>query len=41
VTFDKVYAEMISQIDGTLGELERMAENGSVLAEQESQAESV
>jgi CPA1 family monovalent cation:H+ antiporter len=41
VISDEVYAEMISQIDGALVELEQMAESGSVLAEKESQAESV
>jgi hypothetical protein len=41
VISDEVYAEMISQIDGALVELEQMAESGSDLAEPESQAKSV
>ena len=38
VISDEVYSEMISQIDGSLLELERIAENGPDLTEQEATA---
>ena len=38
VISDEVYSEMISQIDGSLVELERIAENGPDLTEQEAPA---
>ncbi len=38
VISDEVYSELISQIDGSLVELERIAENGQGLTEQESPA---